>query len=234
LLSRRRSGDPSLIYFAYPAAIVAVFFILYSSILGAHHLSRYIIFMIPVMTLFSGLGAKSISENLNAGRKTKAALFVTSLILLGVLFSGEIYLRYKSGSNYPSGGLWRAMEAPEARREFSDRMFDELGRPSKLPVSLAYQEVQIRYRLDQRFIIRSLDGRVDATLLNFIDARGNYDHIGYVKARDVDFVMETPNYNRETNEWSLEDLKELKLGESLSLKSVIFTRLRQGFKVGFS
>ncbi len=234
LLSRRRSGDPSLIYFAYPAAVVAVFFILYSSILGAHHLSRYIIFMIPIMTLFSGLGAKSVSENLNTGRRTRTALFAASLVLLGVLFSGEVYLRYKSGSNYPSGGLWRAMEAPEARREFSDRMFDELGRPSKLPVSLAYQEVQIRYRLDQRFVIRSLDGRVDAMLLNFIDARGNYDHIGYVKARDVDFVMETPNYNRETNKWSLEDLKKLRIGESLSLKSVIFTRFRQGFKVGFS
>lgn len=233
LLSRKRSGKPPVVYYAYPATAIIVFFILYSSILGAHHLSRYMIFLLPVMTIFSGLGARSVSENLNTGRKTKTVLFAASLILLGVLFGGEIFLRSKSGSNYPSGGLWRAMKAPETRREFSDRMFDELGRPSKLPVSLAYQEVQIRYRLDQRFIIRSLDGRVDAMLRNFIDARGNYDHVGYFKARDVDFVMETPNYNRETNKWSLEDLTKLRIGESLSLKSVMFTRLRQGFKVGF-
>lgn len=234
LLSRKRSGKPPVIYYAYPAAAIIVFFILYSSILGAHHLSRYIIFILPVMTIFSGLGAKSVSENWNSGRQTKTVVFAASMILLGMLFAGEICLRYKSGSNYPSGELWRAMKAPETRREFSDRMFDELGKPSKLPVSLAYQEVQIRYRLDQRFIIRSLDGRVDAMLLNFIDANGNYDHVGYVKARDVDFIMETPNYNRETNKWSLEDLTKLRVGESVSFRSVIFTRLNHGFKIGCS
>jgi len=234
LLSRKRSGKPPVVYYAYPAATIIVFIILYSSILGAHHLSRYMIFLLPVMTMFSGLGAKSVSENWNWGRKTRTVVFTASMILLGTLFAGEIYLRYKSGSNYPAGELWRAMKAPGTRREFSDRMFDELGKPSKLPVSLAYQEVQIRYRLDQRFIIRSLDGRVDATLLNFVDAHGNYDHVGYVKARNVDFIMETPNYNRETNRWSLKDLTKLKIGESISLESLIFTRLRHGFKVGHS
>lgn len=234
LFSKRRSGNVPVIYYAYPGATVIVFFILYSSILGAHHLSRYTIFLLPLMITFSGLGAKSMSENWNWARKTKTVVFAASMILLGTLFAGEIYLRYKSGSNYPSGELWRAMKAPGTRREFSDRMFDELGRPSKLPVSLAYQEVQIRYRLDERFMIRSLDGRTDAMLLDFVDVHGNYDHVGYVKARDVDFIMETPNYNREINKWSLDDLTELKIGESLSLKSVIFTRLKQGFKVGLS
>ncbi len=233
MFSKRRSGNVPVIYYAYPGATVIVFFILYSSILGAHHLSRYIIFLLPVMAMFSGLGAKSVSENLHSGRKTKTVVFAASMILLGVLFAGEIYLRCKSGSNYPAGELWRAMKAPEVRKEFSDRMFDELGRPSNLPVSLAYQEVQIRYRLDERFMIRSLDGRTDAMLLDFIDPHGNYDHVGYVKARDIDFIMETPNYNGETNRWSLEDLTKLKIGESISLESILFTRLRHGFKVGY-
>jgi len=234
MFSKRRSGNVPAIYYNYTGAAIIVFFILYSSILGAHHLSRYIIFLLPLMIMFSGLGAKLMSENWNWGRRIKMIVFIASMILLCGLFSGEIYARCKSGSNYPVGELWRAMKAPETRREFSDRMFDELGSPSKLPVSLAYQEVQVRYRLDERFIIRSLDGRTDAMLLNFIDPHGNYDHIGYIKARDIDFIMETPNYNRKTDRWSLEDLTELKIGESMSLESILFTRLKHGFKVGYS
>lgn len=232
--TKRRSGNVPVIYYNYIAVTIIVFFILYSSILGAHHLSRYIIFLLPVMIMFSGWGAKTISGNWHWGRKTGTVVFVTSMILLGGLFTCEIYIRYKSGSNYPVGGLWRVMKAPEERKEFSDRMLDELGRPSNLPVSLAYQEVQIRYRLDNRFMIRSLDGRTDAMLLNFVDRHGNYDHISYIKARDIDFIMETPNYNGKANKWSLEDLTKLQIGESIYLESILFTRLKHGFKVGYS
>ena len=79
--------------------------------------------------------------------------------------------------------------------------------------------------------MRSIDGRVDALLLYFVDEQGNYDHIGYIEARDIDYIMEIPNYNRDANVWSLSDLSRLELGESEHCGTVVFTRAAHGFKV---
>ncbi|MCH9032514.1 MAG: hypothetical protein IIB00_09695, partial [candidate division Zixibacteria bacterium] len=85
-----------------------------------------------------------------------------------------------------------------------------------------------------RFIIRSLDGRVDDALLNFVSKDGIFDHVGYLRARDIGFLMETPNFNRDKTAWSLADLNKLELGQTYSRGSVIFTRIEPGFKVDFS
>jgi hypothetical protein len=218
-------------YYVFLALILALFFALYSTILGAHHLSRYTIFLIPIISIFSAMGAKWIAENWRVSPKWKVALASSLSVVLCVLFCGEIYARYHSGSNYPVGELWEVMDAPDVRDEFSDELYEALGLSSKLPVSLAYQEVQIRYWLDERFIVRSLDGRVDAMLLDFVDEQGNYDHIGYIEARDIDYIMEIPNYNRDANVWSLSDLSRLELGESEHCGPVVFTRAAHGFRV---
>jgi hypothetical protein len=231
LFSRRIRLHVSSRYYVFLAVILALFFALYSTILGAHHLSRYIIFLIPIISIFSIMGAKWIAENWRVSRKWKVARGSSLSVVLCVLFSGEIYARYHSGSNYPVGELWEVMEAPDDRYEFSDELYEALGRPSKQPISLAYQEVQIRYWLDERFTVRSLDGRVDALLLDFVDEQGNYDHIGYIEARDIDYLMEIPNYNRDVNVWSLSDLSRLEQGESEHCGSVVFTRAVQGFRV---
>ena len=238
-ITNRGANNVNPINHYFLVATLAVFFVLYSSILSAHHFSRYTIFLMPVIAVYAGVGAKWISVWLLSGRfdlarNPKLIIGSVSVTVLCILFTSEIYLRQQSGSNYPFGNLWRAMNAPENRKDFSDKLYDSLGKPGELPISLAYVEVQIRYYLDNRFIVRSLDGRVDGALLDFVGDEGIFDHVGYLKARDIGFVMETPNFNRDKTVWSLADLNKLELGQTYSRESVTFTRIEPGFKVDFS
>ena len=116
------------------------------------------------------------------------------------------------------------MQAPLERQAFSDELFDQLGKPEIIPISVALQEIQARYWLDQRFIVRSLDGRVDPVLLVHADKVG-IDHAGYLKEREVQFLLDTPNYNRDLQLWSLKRLNSLKPGEEVSQGGVTFSRM---------
>jgi hypothetical protein len=57
----------------------------------------------------------------------------------------EVRQRLELGSDR---ALLAATGAPEARAAFSDRLSEDLGRPGKIPISLAYVEVQSGYWLD--------------------------------------------------------------------------------------
>jgi hypothetical protein len=81
--------------------------------------------------------------------------------------------------------------------------------------------VQIRYWLGRRFIVRSLDGRVDPVLLKYARP-GQVDHIGYLKERNVNFLLTTPNYNRDK---ALQRLDTLEPGHTVSYRDLTFTRL---------
>jgi len=77
-------------------------------------------------------------------------------LILAVVFTAESYRRLQLGSQTTLAG---GMNASRERTDFSDRLFQELGQPIVRPVSIALQEVQIRYWLDRRFMVRS---RMDA------------------------------------------------------------------------
>ena len=52
-----------------------------------------------------------------------------------------------------------------------------------------------------------------------------YDQIGYIRARDIDFLMEFPNYNQDQTKWSLAELQKLQLGEVIAYRGHKFTKL---------
>ena len=116
------------------------------------------------------------------------------------------------------------MRGPEERGAFSEELFNRLGRPDDLPIIVALQEVQVRYWLDSRFVVRSLDGRVDPVLLSYATGDG-IDHIGYLDNRGVQFLLDAPNYNRDPNLWSLNRLRDMKVGEVRSHGGLTFSRL---------
>jgi hypothetical protein len=146
---------------------------------------------------------------------------VASAIALGGVFLVETDLRLGLDSH---ASLWRSMKAPSERQAFSDALFNQLGQPQALPISIALQEVQVRYWLDDRFEVRSLDGRVDPVLLDHA-TRNKVDHIGYLKERRVQFLLDTPAYNRDPHLWSLRRLAELQPGEALDHEGLAFSRL---------
>ena len=116
------------------------------------------------------------------------------------------------------------MKAPEEREAFSDALFKRLGQPEEVPIIIGLQEVQARYWLGQRFLVRSLDGRVDPVLLEHA-TRDSVDHIGYIKERGIQFLLATPRYNRDSNQWSLHRLSGLKPNQSVFREGLTFTGL---------
>jgi hypothetical protein len=116
------------------------------------------------------------------------------------------------------------MKAPAERQTFSDALFNQLGQPKEIPISVAMQEVQARYWLDERFVVRSLDGRVDPVLLNHA-TNDSVDHIAYLRERNVRYLLDTPSYNRDPAPWSLRRLNKLQPGDSSTREGVTFLRL---------
>ena len=76
-------------------------------------------------------------------------------------------------------------------------------------------------------MIRSLDGRVDPVLADYYHD-GYFDHIGYIKKRHIDYVMNLVNYNNDPKAWSLSNLKALLSGNSLYYEGLRFERLNPG------
>ncbi len=147
-----------------------------------------------------------------------AALLLAMLAQLGV-FAIEAHLRRRLGAQ---DEMLRAMDAPLHRQEISDELLAALGQPANRPVTLLFEEVQIRYWLDDRFVVRSSDGRVDPELLKYVHGHA-IDHLGYIKGRDIDFIMETPDYAAGADQFSLKDLSKLKPGDILERDGVRFS-----------
>jgi hypothetical protein len=51
------------------------------------------------------------------------------------------------------------------------------------------------------------------------------DHAGYLMEREVHFLLDTPNYNRNPQRWSLKSLNGLNPGEVVSQYGVTFSRM---------
>jgi hypothetical protein len=76
---------------------------------------------------------------------------------------------------------------PGAVARYSDRLC-QIVQCEGAPVVIAAREVQLRLRLDQRFVVRSLDGIVDYRLASYIRNK-HVDHLGYLSERKVDVVV---------------------------------------------
>jgi hypothetical protein len=204
------------------------FFILYSLVWGAAHLARYIVFLMPLFLLIAAWGAKWVWEHWRIRIRLRAPAFATLAAILLLIWTGETVHRYRWDTHEE---LARARFSPRDRRAISDRLYADLGAPAKRPIVLAYVEVQARWWLDDRFEIRSLDGRTDAGLLPFIHD-GVIDHIAYLRGARVDFLMETANFNRDRGAWSLMELDTLLPGESATHEGMRFTCMNvQGQRV---
>jgi hypothetical protein len=147
------------------------------------------------------------------------------------VYGAEAVVRRRA---YSQELLGNAMTAVDRRARQTSALLADLGRrqtatatatatTTTAPVVLAYESIQVRYELDDRVVVRSLDGRVDPELLRCV-RNGFVDHICYVQ-RHVDFVMETPAYGARAGEWSLAQLRTLRPGEAVDHGGLRFRRL---------
>jgi hypothetical protein len=190
---------------------------LYSTVLGSAHLARYLMFVMPGFVIVAMLGARWLWERRPAGQ----IAVVLMAAALGTIFAVETRDRIGLASRDELHSVTRAQVE---RADTSEELFRTLGSPVERPIVIAVVELELRYWLDDRFVVRSLDGRADPVLLQFAGP-ARFDHVGYIKARGIRYLMEFPNFNRDEDAWSLQSLTTLEPSERRVHDGLVFSLL---------
>jgi hypothetical protein len=198
--------------------VILGIFVLLLSLGGSPHVARYLIFLMPVLAIGAARGAARLWQTNTAGARSIVVIAGASIMAINAAEAS------RRARRFPPTQLWDAANAVGARRARTDELLAQLGARANRPVVVALESVQIRYELDDRVIVRSLDGRVDRLLLRYVGA-GTVDHLGYLRARRVDALLDHPSYNRGSAAWSLSTLRRLKPGETLAEDGLAFRRL---------
>jgi hypothetical protein len=148
-------------------------------------------------------------------------LFVANTLLVS---SAELVLRARTNSLFNRFFLdTLATSSDSAVRSMSDRLCAQLE-CSKVPVSVALQEIQLRLHLDERFVVHSLDGIVDAGFRNYISRDGTIDYVSYFQDERIDVILEFPNFEKSQRPSSLPAILERANGGPVNLDCSEFVR----------
>jgi hypothetical protein len=173
-------------------------------LLPTNFFSRYFLYAYAALFwLLARFAAKNVVADLPFARQ----LFLCALPICVIFAPLEHYKRSIVALDDVRDSL--RLFARKNIAQTSADLYAALGHPPT-PVAIALEEVQIRGLLDDRFIVRSLDGIVDYALRDYVH-QGWIDHIGYLKARNVTFVLETPDYNSDKTRFALAKLEHAKL-----------------------
>ncbi len=159
----------------------------YTFIVGAEAFGRYFLPLFPFFFLAGVAGLALIHDRLVAsGRpRTAVALVVLCALFLVSTSALDYYRRLGPGRFMPRRAL-DVIYGPADRRYYSPNMpllvtvparrpeltagfLSDLGQPDAGHVSIAVTEVQLRYFLDERVTVLSLDGRTSADILRYVD-----------------------------------------------------------------
>lgn len=207
----RATGARMALYEAKFPQVVAVLlvlagFLFYTFVVGAEAFGRYFLPLFPFLILAGVAGWLQLYEWLVARGRRPVAL---GLVILAVLFlvgtsALDFYRRlgpgrFAAGSaleviegpanlRYYSANVPQLVAAPRFRPAATEEFLADLG-ASGAPVTIAVTEVQLRYFLDDRVEVLSLDGRTSAGILEYVDpATGVPDFARYFLAARPDYV----------------------------------------------
>lgn len=187
--------------------LVVVGVVFYSFIVGGEAFGRYFLPLFPFLFLGGVAGLEQVYRRLRArGRRTAALVFVALAAVFLIAASGlDAYRRLGPGRfalnepldviygpahrQYYAVNLPTLLRAPAGRPVATDELLAALGAAGETGVSFAVTEVQLRYYLDERVTILSLDGRASADILPYIDPAGGVpDFERYFLTARPDFV----------------------------------------------
>jgi hypothetical protein len=188
---RTRSGRAALYRqtFSQVAAVLLVIagVIFYTFVVGAEAFGRYFLPLFPFFFL-AGVGGLILGyERLRAAGGRRAVVVLLALVILFLAATGALdyYRRLGPGRfaperaldviygpanlRYYSANVPLLVAAPGRRAVYTDGFLANLGAPGESAVSIAVTEVQLRYFLDDRVTVLSLDGRTSADILTYVD-----------------------------------------------------------------
>lgn len=167
---------------------------------GSEHTSRYLLPALALLGVLAAVGVRDRPRDQRLGR-----WLGLSAAWLAVVLVAETAVRLRMPEH---GKVLRLMRAPAQRQAHTDRLLKRLGMAVEARPVVALREVQVRYLLDDRVTVRSLDGRTDAAWLAFV-RRQRIDHLGWLQAARVDAVLEAPDLRPGPDGWTFTRLREL-------------------------
>ena len=138
------------------------------------HISRYLIYCYTVVFF---IFISSLLPKLNN-------LLILSLAIYIFFIS---FIEFQQINKYPIFNVRDSIEEMSEKniKTFSDEVFKFLSKNGEVSkIIIGSQEVQLRGRLDNRFLIWSLDGITDSKLKNHI-SKNNINHFSYIKSRKL-------------------------------------------------
>lgn len=215
-LWRARRQRTTFLHERYPQVaavlLVATGFLFYSFVIGAEAFGRYFLPLYPFLFLTGVAGFKrAYAWMVKDGRRPAiVAKAAVPLIVMAALFmlgtsAVDYYRRLVPGRymvnevldviygpahrQYYSPNLPTLIAAPQERPQQTVALLSDLGMTGEGHVSIAVTEVQLRYFLDERVEVLSLDGRTSADILAYTDPlTGVPDFERYFLATRPDFV----------------------------------------------
>lgn len=209
---RRAKGQRAVIYralFPRTAAVVLVAagFLFYTFIVGAEAFGRYFLPLFPFLFLAGVAGLALVYERLRGRGWTKTAIALAALAALFLVGTSALdaYRRLGPGRFVPERALdviygpanrryyapnmpW-LVGIPARRAALTDEFLRDLNAKDAAHHSIAVTEVQLRYFLDDRVTVLSLDGRTSADILDYVDpVTGVPDFARYFLAARPEYV----------------------------------------------
>jgi len=179
----------------------------YTFIVGAEAFGRYFLPLFPFFFLAGVAGLATVYRWLATGGHRRLALAVVALaaLFLAATSTLDAYRRLVPGRflperaldvlygpahlHYYSPNVPLLVATPARRSEFTAGFLHDLSLPATARVSIAVTEVQLRYFLDERVTVLSLDGRTSANVLHYVNSTtGVPDFEAYFLAVRPDYV----------------------------------------------
>ena len=166
--------------------LVAAGFVFYTAVVGAEAFGRYFLPLFPFFFLAGVDGLRLVYDRLaSRGYQTVATLLaILSILFLTGTAALDYYRRLGPGRFAPETALdvirgpaerryYAAnvpflVRAPARRAALTDEFLSDLGAEAGR-TTIAVTEVQLRYFLDDRVTVLSLDGRTSADILRYVD-----------------------------------------------------------------
>lgn len=219
--------------FTQGTAVILVFFgaLFFSFGVGAEAFGRYFLPLYPFFFLTGMLGLAQMAGWLQKRGWETAVLPLTVLTIFFLVGSASADLARRLGPGrfvpvrtldviygpanrqYYAANLVDILHAPANRKLATDQLLADLQAPDLPHAAVAVTEVQLRYFVDERIEVLSLDGRTSADILAYFDPQqGIPDFAAYFFATRPDFVH--------VNQWCtvggwLADLGVTEIGENL-------------------
>lgn len=161
----------------------------YTFVVGAGHFGRYLLPAFPFLFIAGVAGLAHVARRLDGVHRLLAVLFVGAVVLfMGLVSAADWHRRLVYGQQYIAN-LPTVIAAPQQREAKTTALLQSVDASGAGPFRFAVTEVQLRYYVDERITVQSLDGRTSARILDYVDRHtGLPDFERYFEDVQPDFV----------------------------------------------